>query len=259
MFSTYIKNFKKFQPLLTELVARDVKNKYRKSVLGVLWTVLNPLCMMAIMSVVFSNLFKFDIENYGVYILSGQVIFNFYSEATTTAMSAMMDNASLMKKVYIPKYLFVMSRILSSIINVLASHCALMIVMMVMRVELSWTVILFPIPMILLVVFCFGLGLVLATVAVKFRDIMHLYSVFVTGLMYLTPVIYSMSLLPDWLKNIVRLNPIANYLQIYRDVMLNCKLPDMGEIGLAVVEAVVMLLIGILVFHKKQDTFILEL
>lgn len=259
MFSTYIKNFMKFKPLLTELVARDVKNKYRKSVLGVLWTVLNPLCMMAIMSVVFSNLFKFDIENYGVYILSGQVIFNFYSEATTTSMSAMMDNSSLMKKVYIPKYLFVMSRILSSIINVLASHCALMIVMMIMRVELSWTVVLFPIPMILLVIFCFGLGLLLSTVAVKFRDIMHLYSVFVTALMYLTPVIYSMSLLPDWLKNVVRLNPIANYLAIYRDIMLNCKLPEAGQIGLAVAESTAMLLIGIWVFHRKQDTFILNL
>ena len=102
---TYIKNFLKFQPLLKELVSRDIKIKYRRSVLGVLWTVLNPLLMMVILSIVFSNLFKFDIENYPVYILSGQVIYNFYNEATTMAMSSMLDNAALLKKVYIPKYL----------------------------------------------------------------------------------------------------------------------------------------------------------
>ena len=233
---TYIKNFLKFQPLLKELVSRDIKIKYRRSVLGVLWTVLNPLLMMVILSIVFSNLFKFDIENYPVYILSGQVIYNFYNEATTMAMSSMLDNAALLKKVYIPKYLFVMSRILSSIINVLASHCALLIVMIVTGVELNWTVVLFPIPLILLVLFCFGLGLVLATVAVKFRDIIHLYSVFTTGLMYLTPVIYSLTLLPGKLYTIVRLNPITNYLMIYRDVMLNCKLPEPTDILVGLVE-----------------------
>lgn len=257
--SIYIKNFLKYRPLLLELVSRDIKIKYRKSVLGVLWTVLNPLFMMVIMSIVFSNLFKFDIENYAVYILSGQVIFNFYNESTSSAMGAMMDNASLLKKVYVPKYLFVMSRILSSIINVLASHCALIIVMVVMRVEFNWTVILFPIPMILLTLFCFGLGLLLSAITVRFRDIMHLYGVFTTGLMYLTPVIYAMGLLPMWLKRIVMINPITNYLLIYRDVMINAKCPDLAQIGIGLVEGAAMLLIGVWVFLKRQDTFILDI
>ena len=105
--SQYLQNFKKFQPLLQELVARDIKIKYRRSVLGVLWTLLNPLFMMVILSVVFSNLFKFDVENFPLYLLSGQVVFNFFSESTTNAMSAIINNASLIKKVYVPKYLFV--------------------------------------------------------------------------------------------------------------------------------------------------------
>lgn len=242
-----------------ELVARDIKIKYRRSVLGVLWTVLNPLFMMVILSIVFSNLFRFDIENYPVYILSGQVIYNFYNESTSSAMSAMLDNAALLKKVYIPKYLFVMSRIMSSIINVLASHCALLIVMIVTGVELSWTVILFPIPVFLLVIFCFGLGLILATVAVKFRDIIHLYGVFTTGLMYLTPVIYALSLLPSWLYKVVRANPITNYLMIYRDVMLNGTVPDPEHVLIGLAEGVIVLVIGLVVFARKQDSFILNI
>ena len=137
--SVYIENFKKFRPLLNELVSRDVKIKYRRSVLGVLWTLLNPLFMMIVLSVVFSNLFKFDIENFPLYLLSGQVIFNFFSDATNNSMGAIIMNGSLIKKVYVPKYLFVLSRVISSFINLMASFTALILVMLAMRVELHWT------------------------------------------------------------------------------------------------------------------------
>lgn len=257
--STYIQNFLKFRPLLTELVARDIKIKYRRSVLGVLWTLLNPLLMMVVLSIVFSNLFKFDIENYPVYILSGQVIYNFFAESTQSSMSAILANAALLKKVYIPKYLFVFSRVLSSIINVLASHCALLIVMVATGVELHWTMVLFFIPMIFLVLFSLGCGLILATAAVKFRDIMHLYGVFVTALMYLTPVIYALSLLPSWLYIIVRINPITNYLMMYRDVMLNGILFDPVQLLVGILEGIGFLALGLLFFAKKQDTFILNI
>ncbi len=257
--STYIQNFKKFRPLLIELVSRDIKNKYRRSVLGVLWTLLNPLLMMIVLSIVFSNLFKFDIENYPVYILSGQVIYNFFSEATQSAMSAIINNESLLKKVYIPKYMFVFSLVLSSIINVLASHCAMLIVMIATGVELSWTMILFFVPIIFLALFSLGVGLILSAAVVKFRDIMHLYSVFVTALMYMTPVIYAMSLLPDWLYNIVRWNPITNYLMMYRDVMLNGTLFDPVSLIVGIVEGIGMVAIGLYYFYKKQDTFILDI
>ncbi len=109
----YVRNFQKFRPLLGELVMRDVKIKYRKSVLGVLWTLLNPLLMMAVLSIVFSHLLRFNVENYPVYILSGQVMYNFFSEATSSAMTSILNNAPLIKKVYIPKYLFTFARIAS--------------------------------------------------------------------------------------------------------------------------------------------------
>ena len=257
--SIYIQNFKKFRPLLGELIARDIKTKYRKSVLGVLWTLLNPLFMMIILSVVFSNLFKFDVEYFPVYLLSGQLIFNFYSDATTASMSAIMDNGSLLKKIYVPKYLFVLSRVFSSTINLLASFTALILVMLAMRVELHYTVLLVSIPLIFIVLFSLGVGLILSAITVKFRDIMHLYSVFVTALMYLTPVIYPMSILPKWLSPIVRANPVTNILIMFRDVMLNGNLPSISGIIIALIETVLALGIGLYVFYKNQDQFILNI
>lgn len=257
--STYIQNFKKFRPLLTELIMRDIKTKYRKSILGVFWTILNPLFMMVVLSVVFSNMFKFDVEYFPVYLLSGQLIFNFYNEATTNAMGAIVANGPLIKKIYVPKYMFVLSRIFSSLINLLASFTAIIFVMLAMRVELHYTVLLAPIPLLFIVFFSLGVGLILSAITVKFRDIMHLYSVFVTALMYLTPVIYPMSILPEWLKKIVLLNPITNILMMFRDVMLNNMLPSIGSILLAAGETAAVMVIGLYVFYKRQDTFILDI
>ena len=239
--SKYIQNFKKFRPLLNELIMRDIKTKYRKSVLGVFWTILNPLFMMVVLSVVFSNMFKFDVEYFPVYLLSGQLIFNFFNEATTNAMGAIVMNGPLIKKIYVPKYMFVLSRIFSSSINLLASFTAMIFVML------------------FIVFFSLGVGLILSAITVKFRDIMHLYSVFVTALMYLTPVIYPMSILPEWLKKIVLLNPLTNILTMFRNVMINNMLPSISSILLAAVEVAVVMVLGLYVFYKRQDTFILDI
>lgn len=255
----YFDNFMRFKPLLTELVARDIKIKYRRSVLGVLWTLLNPLCMMIILSVVFSNIFKFDVENFPLYVLSGQVIFNFFNDATNSSMTSVLGAASLIKKVYIPKYLFVISRVFSSFINLMASFCALLMVMIATRVELHWEIVLAVVPLTMLIGFSLGIGLMLAALTVRFRDIMHLYSVFTTGLMYLTPVIYPMSILPKAIKFIVSLNPLTNYLIMFRDVVFNSTLPSLEGLLVGLLEMIMALVLGLWVFYKKQDEFILNL
>ena len=257
--SSYIRNFVKFQPLLSELVARDIKIKYRRSVLGVLWTLLNPLCMMIILSIVFSSIFKFDVENFPLYVLSGQVIFNFFNDSTTSSMSAIISSASLIKKVYVPKYLFVLSRVMSSFINLMASFTALLLVMVATRAELHWTVFLSVIPLAMVVLFSFGVGMFLAAITVRFRDVIHLYSVFTTGLLYLTPVIYPMAALPDVVKTIVMINQLTNYLLMFRDVMFNNTLPSVFSVLLGIAEAALALALGLYVFYKNQDEFILNL
>ena len=255
----YWENFKKFRPLLYELVARDVKIKYRKSVLGVLWTLLNPLLMMLILSIVFSNLFRFDVENYSLYLLAGQILFNFFNESTTGAMTAILGNSALIKKVYIPKYLFVVSRIASSSINILSSFCALILVMLFTRTELHFSMFLVVIPLAYLIIFSLGVGLILAAITVKFRDVMHLYTVFLTGLMYLTPIIYPISMLPEWVKKIVNLNPLTGILNIFRNVFIYNNIPYVGEFIISLVVVCLTLVLGLWVFYKQQDEFILNL
>lgn len=255
----YLSNFRKFMPLLGELVSRDIKTKYRRSILGVFWTLLNPLLMMIVLSIVFSNLFRFEIENFPIYLLCGQVIFNFYNDATTSAMSSIIVNASLIRKMYIPKYLFTFSKILSSVINIMASFCALIIVMVCMRVELHISILLAIIPIILIIILSTGVGLILAAFAVKFRDLLHLYSVFTTVLMYMTPVIYPMSILSGTVYKIVRLNPITNILEMFRNVVMYNTLPNLEVTILAVVPSILLLLIGVFTFYKKQDSFIMDI
>lgn len=250
-------NFNRYRPLLNELVIRDVKTKYRRSVLGVLWTLLNPLLMMAVLSVVFSRIFRFDVDNYPLYLLSGQVIFTFFSTSTTMAMSAILDNAPLIKKVYVPKYMFVLSRTVSSVINLMASLSALIIVMFCTRSPLHYTVLLAVLPVLSLVFFTFGVGMILATVAVKFRDIVHLYSVLTTALMYLTPVIYPLSGLPVWVRRIVLINPLTSILEMFRGFIIYGTMPDLFTTLMSIVPSVLVILLGCRIFYKNQDNFIL--
>lgn len=257
--SVYIQNFLKFRPLLMELVTRDIKTKYRRSILGVLWTLLNPLLMMLVLSVVFSHIFKFQVENYPLYILSGQVVFNFFSESTSSAMSSIINNAPLIKKVYIPKYLFTLSRVASSVVNVMASFCALIVVMVFSGIELNFTVLLLVVPMGILIIFSTGIGLLLATVAVKFRDIIHLYGVLITALTYLTPVIYPISILPAKIRFFVELNPLTGILNMFRNLMIYNTLPTVGQLLTSVTIAIGTFLLGLFVFYKNQDKFILNI
>ena len=257
----YLNNLKKYKPLLSELVIRNIKVRYRKSILGVFWTLLNPLLMMVVLSVVFSNIFKFDVANYPVYILSGQVIFNFFSEATSDSMRSILANAPLIKKVYVPKYMFTFSSIVSSIINVMASFAALIIVMIFMQNQLYWTMLLSFLPLIILFIFSSGIGLMLASFVVKFRDIEHFYGVFLTALMYLMPVIYPISIVQQVpvVCEIVTYNPLTIMLNMFRDLVMNGTMPDPISFVSMLVLAIVIFVLGMFVFYKKQDTFIMDL
>lgn len=183
--------------------------------------------MMIVLSVVFSNIFKFDIENYPVYILSGQLIFTFFSEATNNAMTSIIINAPLIKKIYVPKYMFTLASVLSSMINVMASFAALIIVMLFMRMPLHYTMFLSFIPVFALSVFATGVGLILAAVVVKFRDVMHFYGVFLTALMYLMPVIYPMKILEGKaiIYEIVKYNPLTTMLEMFRNFVMEGTVP----------------------------------
>lgn len=255
---TYIHNFLAYKNLLKELVRRDVKTKYRRSVLGMLWSVLNPLGMMIIMSIVFSHVFRSNIENFPVYLMCGQVIFNFYNEASTVAMSSVLGNASLIKKVYVPKYLFPVSKVCSCFVNLVTSFIALVIVIVATGTKLSWTALLVFIPVIYVFVFSLGMGLMLSALVVTFRDLQHLYGILITAWMYMTPIFYPLDMLPEWVADLVRLNPLANFIEMFRDVILYNVVPSGILQAKCIVSCVVALGLGFWIFYKQQDTFILK-
>ena len=255
---TYIHNFLAYKNLLKELVRRDVKTKYRRSVLGMLWSVLNPLGMMIIMSIVFSHVFRSNIVNFPVYLMCGQIMFNFYNEASTVAMSSILGNAALIKKVYVPKYLFPVSKVCSCFVNLVTSFIALVIVIVATGTKLSWTALLVFIPVIYVFVFSLGMGLMLSALVVTFRDLQHRYGVLITAWMYMTPIFYPVDMLPGWVADLVRLNPLANFIEMFRDVILYNIIPSGILQAKCIISCVAALVLGLWVFYKQQDTFILK-
>lgn len=257
-FKAYLQGFFQYKDLLKELVARDIKIRYRRSFFGLLWTLLNPLLMMVVMTVVFSFMFKNSIENFPIYYLSGYIIYQFVTESSTNGLTAIIGNAPLIKKVYIPKYLFPVSKVVSSLVNLAFSYVALVIVMLVTQTPFHATMFLSIIPIFTSFVFTMGLSLLLSAVTVFFRDIEHFYKVITLAWMYLTPLFYPISLLPEWLQNAELFNPIYQNVLYMRLLILEGQLPDLFLNLISFVTAFAMLIIGLIVFYKKQDQYILH-
>ena len=255
--SASLQRLNKYKPLIHELVTRDLKIKYRRSFLGYVWSLLNPLLMMAIMSLVFSYMFRFDIPNYPLYLICGQTLWSFFNESTTASMQSVIANGSLIRKVYIPKYIFPISRVLSSFVTMSFSLAAILIVMLLTRVTFTWKLLLLPIPLAFLLLFCMGIGMALAAMAVYFRDILHLYNVIVMAWMYLTPIFYPISALPEKVAFLLQFNPMYHYVTFFREVVLYGTIPSgtvwLGTVGFALLSFTV----GLLIFRKLQRNFIL--
>lgn len=252
-----MEGFRRFTPLLRELVVRDIKVRYRHSALGLVWTVLNPLLMMVVITIVFSTLFKQNIPNFPIYYLSGSLIFAFNSESTTTALNSIISNASLIKKVYIPKYLFPLSNVLSGLVNLGFSLIAMFIVMLITDAPFHATLLLLPIPIFYTFLFSVGLGILLSAVTVFFRDIAHFYSVFILAWTYFTPIFYPVEILPDTVMKLMQINPMYHLVTYMRSIVLYGVFPSLKENLLCLCLGLLMLALGLFVFYKKQDKFVL--
>ncbi|MBR1391660.1 MAG: ABC transporter permease [Lachnospiraceae bacterium] len=247
-----------FRFLIRQLVSKDIKLKYRRSFLGYLWSVLNPLLVMLVLVIVFSSMFRFDIENYPAYLIIGQTLFSYMTESTNQSLTSITGNASLLKKVYVPKYIFTLSKVTSSLVNVLFSLGAMLIVFIVTKVHFSFYMLLIPIVLIELYMFCLGLSLFLAQLSVFFRDIQYIYAVITTAWMYLTPLFYPMESLPEKVQQGVRIcNPMYHYIDQFRTLVLEACMPPASTWGYGFGVAFVILVIGTWTFRRSQDRFIL--
>lgn len=253
-----ITNFKKYSFLLQQLISRDFKVKYKRSVLGIVWSLLYPLLTMAVMAIVFSNIFKFSTPgvNYLVYLMSGLIMFNYFSEASNLAMSSVVANFSLINKIYIPKYIFPLSKCLFVGINFLLTLIPLYIIIFATGTGVNIYHLLLPFTFACLFMFTLGMGLILATISVFLRDMFYIYGIIIMIWTYLTPIMYDISLISTKLQPFLKLNPLYHYINFAREIILYNRIPQPFTWVVCLISALVVLIIGIVVFKKNQDKFI---
>lgn len=247
-----------YTDLIKELVKKDLKLKYRRSFLGYLWSILNPLLIMIIMTVVFSRMFNRDIQNYPVYLIAGRTIFEFVTGSTTKAMASIRGNASLIKKIYIPKYVFPLAKVTSGMIDSVFSMGAMLIVILATGTPITWYYLLIPVVILQVYIFSCGLGFFLAQAVVFFRDMQYIYNAATTAWMYLTPLFYPLASLPEnvqWL--VVHINPCYSYVTQMRCCVYSGTLPEPWLVAAGFAWAIGMFLFGLITFKKSQDKFIL--
>ncbi|MBR5473746.1 MAG: ABC transporter permease [Clostridia bacterium] len=258
-------------PLLKNLVAKDFKIKYRRSILGVAWSVLNPLFTMLVLTIVFKVILRVKVGpgvDFATYYIVGASLWNFFSEATSTSLSSILTSGALIRKVYIPKYIFPLEKCVFALVNFSFSLVAVLAVMLIRGVYPTWATLLFPIPVIYCFIFACGLSLFLSAVTVYFRDVQHLYGVLLTMWIYLTPILYSTETLEQlapsmqFVKYILYLNPMTHYINYFRAVVMYGVYGDLPSIEINVVciaMSLAMLGFGALVFKKAEGKFILHL
>lgn len=257
----FIATLNKYEFLIEQLVSRDFKTKYKRSVLGVLWSFLNPLLLMLVQYAVFSKLIArgTPIEHYAAYLLSGIVIFNGFQDCANQAMHSITGNSTLITKVYVPKYIYPCSKVFSASINTVLSIIPLLAVSLIngVRPSLSWLLI--PIALLFILIFTIGAGFLLSSVVVFFRDIEFLWGIFTTLWMYATPIIYNIDALPDWMQKLEVINPMYHLITFMRTIVIGGQSPVPAQYLICFLIGVITVVIGGTVFKKTQDQFILYL
>lgn len=251
-----MRSLPKYKFLLRQLIRRDFKTRYRGSLLGVLWSVLNPLLNMLVLSIVFRQLFH-QVENYMLYLLSGITIFTFFSEATTQGMGSIVGNFNLFGKVKLPKVIFPIAKTLSTAISFVITVLVYLIISWCAGLKPSIFYLLIPVALFLVCVFAAGMSMLLSALNVFLRDTQHLYGVICTIWMYVTPILYPLeTTIPEQYQFVFRLNPMYHYVTFFRDAAFYCQAPSLYTTIAVFAWAIGVFMLGLYVFHKKQDDFI---
>ena len=258
-------NFKKYQFLMKQLITRDFKVKYKRSVLGVVWSLLYPVLMVAVMAMVFSQMFRFNVEgvNYLVYLMTGTIMFQYFSEATNSAMTSVVSNFALISKVYIPKYIFPIAKCLFVGINFVLTLIPWFILILLTQIGLgeypasiNWYYLIIPYIFLCFFLFTIGIGMLLSCISVFLRDVFYIYGIVLTIWNYFTPVFYSIEILPESLQTIFKFNPLYQFVTAVRSIVLYGQRPSFTTLGIITLIGVGTLAIGAVVFKKNQDKFI---
>ncbi|HXX53530.1 MAG TPA: ABC transporter permease [Thermodesulfovibrionales bacterium] len=246
----------RYHELLRNLVIRDIKVRYKRSVLGFAWVMLNPLLMMLVLSLVFSTLFKGTVPNYTAYVLSGVIFWHFFSQGTTMALLSFTGNSDLLKKVYVPKAVFPLSVIISALVNLVLSLIPLFVILLITGTAIRYHVLLLPLGIILLSVFAFGFGLILSTVTVFFKDMIYIYGVLLMAWMYVTPIFYPSTIIPRNYRPIFSLNPLYHFIEIFRGCIFLDSPLIYEHFAYCLTFSALLLIAGWVFYHRYKDKIV---
>ncbi len=249
-----LKEAAKYRFLLYQLIRRDLLTRYKRSVLGVAWTMLSPLGMMLILTIVFSQLFG-QSHTYPAFVLSGLMAWNFFSQSTNQAISSLVWGGGLMHRIYVPRSTFGLSAIGSGVVNLALAFIPLLIVMAIVGVPIRITMVFLPVPILFIAFFTLGLGLAISTLAVFFPDVVEMYQILLTAWMYLTPIIVPETVIPAKYQWILQINPMYYLVKLWRLPLYDGKWPTWGDIWPAGVIGIVTLIVGWYFFTSKSDEF----
>jgi ABC-type polysaccharide/polyol phosphate export permease len=245
----------RYRELLTKLVSRNIKTRYKRSVLGIAWTMLSPLMMMIVMTLVFSNIFRMNLEHYPVYLLSGLVFWNFFAQTTSSAMNELVWGGSLMTRIYMPRSIFAFTALGTGLVNIVLSLIPLLLIMLATGAPLRLSLLFLPVSILIVGMFALGVGLFLSTLGVYFTDVLEMYQIVLMAWMYFTPIIYPIEIIPESYIRVFYLNPLYYLLEVFRQPIYLGKLPDLQTLAMACSLSSLTLIIGWWFFTRKADEF----
>lgn len=249
----------KFRFVLYNLVAQFLSLRYRRTVMGYLWTVFNPLLMMSVTSVVFSSLFKMDLKTYVIFLFSGMIAFTFFSSVLTQSGSSLLANEGIIKKIYVPKIIFPLSGMIGLLIDSFLTTLALLLIVLVIGGKLTSALLFLPLAYLLLFIFTLGLGLIMSILTVYFRDLQHIMAILMQLLLFLTPILYKTSALSNKVKNLIDLNPLTTFVALFRLPIYEGIVPSSSIILKALCFALISCILGISFFKKHQQRIMYRL
>jgi len=254
--SAAIQRLKEYQFLLVELTKRDFKRKYKRTVLGMLWSVISPLLTLLVMRLVFTQFFGRAMEHYTTYLFAGNLVFSYFNEATTVGMNALVGNKDIFSKVNVPKYMFVFASNVSSFINFCLTFLVFFLFVALDGVPFTWMFLWLLFPIACLLLFNIGISAILSALCMFFADMQYLYKVFTMLLMYLSAIFYQVEVYPESVQRIFLANPIYVYIKFIRLVVLNQTLPSTEYFIMATGYAVIAFVLGMWIYHKNNQKFI---
>lgn len=251
-----MKKFKQYQFLFEELVKRDFKKKYKRTILGMLWSVLSPLLMLCVMAAIFTQFFGRNTSHYIVFLFSGQVIFNYYTESTNEGMNALMSNANIFTKINVPKYLFLFSKNVSALINFGIILLIYFVFVWVDGLTFTWKFLALAYPILCLIFINLGIGMILSAMFIFFRDVQYLYRLFTQVVMYGSAIFYNINGLPQHVQNVFYCNPIFVCINYFRSVVIDNTIPELWVHGLLAFYAAALFGAGCYVYKKYNYKFL---